>query len=175
MKKISRSYLILALALFALCGVVRAESWLEIIKSQNGFLFNGLGKGETFSFDVVGTTIKTRADGDRAFAKVDDVLIQVFKAKSAAKVKNNPLAAYKKSEMAYQQTIGMETSLSNHCVELSLPHEEWTSTITEKSRTVTLIFKLKKSILIIAVASEVSLPEDRFLEKVKSICSSYGA
>lgn len=164
--------LVLLIALLSCSAGLASGSWLQIIKSEKGFLFVGPQPEEKFSFDVVGSTIRTADDHGRIFAQVDETIVQVMLYPLAELPKGDPLAQHRKYETDYLKKAGASITPSHRCAKLALPHEEWVATMPGLSTTTFVTVRTRRSVLIVGVAREQSGSVVAANKKLDSICAS---
>lgn len=145
-----------AIAVLAATAFVAAagESWLQLDKSETGFLFRGIGEEAGYSFDVPGAAIRTAREGDRAFAEIDGVVLQVFKTARGKGDDAAALAAYRDSETAYLAGQGMKIADSDVCAAMTHPHREWRGTAPSGAVSWFLVLPLRRSLLVVAAAAD---------------------
>ena len=83
-----------------------SAAWLKLDRTQDGFLFTGAEDGEPFSFTVPGKEVRTTRDGDRAFAEIDGVLVQVLLAPAEVPGSASGLDAHASTEKRYLESLG---------------------------------------------------------------------
>lgn len=152
------------------------ESWLNIIKSEKGFLFVGPMEEKKFSFDIIGQSIRTTEDRGRVFAEIDGIIVQIMTYPTEDLPKGDALAQHKKYETDYQETtVGATVTSPNNCSMLVVPHREWTATLPGASTSQFLTVELQKSILVLVVAYNDPNQSAAAQLKFTSICSSLTA
>lgn len=164
--------------LIAVCSLVPAEalaSWLQLNKSQGGYLFEALSKEEPFSFDVPGQSVRTSGGNGRAFARIDDVVVQVMRAPLPTAVAGGALDAHMASEVAYLQEAGAAISESAVCSRLTVPHREWMATLANGSTSTYLTILLKSHVLVVVLARDSATDPGALTTKLSALCGSLRA
>lgn len=165
-------------AIFLGCAVAafcnEESAWLQLNKSSQGFLFEGITNGELFSFDLPGKTVKTAKDNGRAYAMIDGVAVQLFRADRPAPNVDSALKAYRKSETAYLERAGGVLTESTICSELKVPHEEWGASLRSMPKSIYLVISLKDHLLVAALAgSDETVSKSIIEEKLAALCASF--
>lgn len=168
--------LLLALALAQSAGLSAAEgdSWLQLTESESGFLFEGVETNGKFSFDVPGTSIQTAQDGDKALAKIDEVLVQVFRAEPPEDSDGSSLAKYAAAEAQYFESAGGKVSESTLCKSMRAEHQEWRAVLPNGAASIFFATRLGSRLLVVVVASDGALSE-RASGIMSAICGTFKA
>ena len=168
-----------SLFLIAMCAyvmpVLAADRWLDVVTSRTGYEFRGKSDNVAWTFDVPGRTIETTENRGRAFAHIDDVVVQVFTMRASQFAGENVLLGHRKYESDYLERMGAAVGPSNICALMAIPHQEW-EVVPPKGaqtamRSVYLTFVAKHQVVIIAVAGEAAA-EPEAKRKLRAICSS---
>jgi len=152
-----------------------SAAWLKLDRTQDGFLFTGAEDGEPFSFTVPGKEVRTTRDGDRAFAEIDGVLVQVLLAPAEVPGSASGLDAHASTEKRYLESLGAKVSRSSSCSHMALRHQEWSSEFAGRT-TYYLTVNTGRRILVVAVvAASTAIPPSSALETLGAVCSSLTA
>jgi hypothetical protein len=152
--------------------VASEENWLEIIKSENGFLFSGPGDNETFSFDVPGELIRTTEDSGRAFAAIDGAVVQVLRVPLSLFPGGDKLGEHEEYESKSLQASGVRVSPSAFCSKRSFPHREWRAELPGVSVSRYLTFPTKRSIIVVVVSANSESSAKVAKKQLEGICAS---
>ena len=145
------------------------ESWLEITKSESGFLFEGVAPEARFSVDIPGSRIKTAEDAGRAFADIDGVVFQFMKVPAQRDDPDKALKSHRREEEKFLREAGMTVGDSAKCQGLSMTHEEWEAVAPNGASSVFVTFATSASIVLIAVSAESGGEKVRD-EKLVAMC-----
>ena len=165
----------LLLTAFSLVPSDALANWLQLNKSQGGYLFEAISKEEPFSFDVPGQSVQTSGEDGRAFAKIDNVLVQVMRAPFPAEPGGDALADHMASEVAYLREAGAAISESAVCSQLSVPHREWVATLANGSASTYLTIRLKEHVLVVVLARDSATSIGAVNTKLTALCGSLRA
>lgn len=149
-----------------------SAAWLKMDRTEDGFLFTGAEDGEPFSFSVPGKEVRTIKDGDRAFAEIDGVLIQVVLVPAEEPESPSDLDAHASIEKRYLESLGAKVSSASSCSHMALRHHEWASEFAGRT-TYYLTTNAGRRILVVAVvAARKDIPSSSALETLGAVCSS---
>ena len=160
------------LLILTLASFPAAATWLKMDKSPNGFLFSGAEEGEPFSFNVPGSEVRTAKDGDRAFAEIDGVLLQIFLSPTARPGEAAGLASYAASEKMYLTSAGAAISESSVCSTLEKPYQEWSAQVAGNTSYYLTVNAGKRILVVVAVASKPGTPPSAAIKTLAAVCSS---
>ncbi len=149
-----------------------SADWLKIVKSQDGFLFSGGETGEPFTFDVPGKDIRTAEDGNRAFAEIDGVVVQLFLAATAEPGKSSGLAGYAASEKDYLTSAGATIAESSACSPLAVAHQEWSAAVAGNVSYYLVVNAGKHLLVVVTAAPAADTSPSPALKTLASVCSS---
>ena len=170
MKTLKRLIIYLSLSV---AGLVLAKGvWLNISKTECGYLFKGAAKYDTWSFDITGSTIQTFEDRGRAFANIDGIILQILRTPIAALPEGEPLEQHYLYETNHLEKLGVLIEESNRCSGLNIPHKEWRAVIPGKSNSTYLTIYANHYILSVVVATETDFPTEQAITKLESLCMS---
>ena len=160
------------LLLLALASAPASATWLKMDKSQDGFLFTGAEEGEPFSFNVPGNEVRTAKDGDRAFAEIDGVVLQIFLSPTDHPGEIAGLTHYATGEKKYLESAGATISESATCSMLEKPHQEWSAEIAGNKSYYLTVNAGKRILVVVAVASKPEMPASTVTNALVAVCSS---
>ena len=171
-----RVRIIQLLLLTLLCvPCVANAGWLQLNKSQTGFVFEGIAEGEPFSFDVPGDTYETYGEDGRAFVRIDDVLVQVMRLPISGNPGDDILGSHRASEVSYLQGVGAVVSDSAVCATLAIPHREWRATLSNGSTSTYLTLRTGDHVLVIVLAADAATTTRPVEAKLSALCGSLTA
>jgi hypothetical protein len=148
-------------------------SWLELEKSESGYLFRGVAKGEHFSFEVPGNSVQTADDNGRAFVRIDEFVVQVTRVPLPTVPEVEVLDAQRDGEVAYLKDAGATIDQSNICAKLRVPHREWIAIMPDGAISTYLSVRLKFHVLLVVLSHNKGVSGGD--TKQGSICSSFVA
>ena len=163
---------ILWLLILTLASFPASATWLKMDKSQDGFLFSGAEEGEPFSFNVPGNEVRTAKDGDRAFAEIDGVLLQIFLSPTDHPGDAAGLSRYAEGEKAYLTSAGASIFESTTCSSLEKPHQEWSAQVAGNTSHYLTVNAGKRILVVVAVASKAGTPPSAAINTLAAVCSS---
>ena len=149
-----------------------SAAWLKLDKSADGFLFQGAEDGEPFAFNVPGTSVRTAKDGNRAFAEIDGVLVQVMLVPVPPSAAADPAGGFMVSEQRYLESAGASIVPSSVCSGLHGPHGEWASSVGGHLTRYLATTAGKRLLVVTVVASNPNVPESAAADVFASVCSS---
>ena len=179
----------LAIAALISCScatLVRAgqegHPWLGIVKSTDGFLFEGrLGRTE-FSFDIPGDQIQVAQQeepDDPAMTAIDDLFFSVVPVSASEFAPTGPdtLASYRKYEQQYEQDNLGHVVLSDLevCEGASPQHVSWQLEVLDVEAPVQTFMAAMAGDYVIVVGSAFANGEEKkqMLSKFSSLCESF--
>ena len=94
--------------------------WLSIVKSTDGYLFEGRLERTEFSFDIPGDQIQVgqqEEPGDPATMAIDELFFSVVRVSTSDFAPTGPdtLAAYKEYEQQYERSKNEKRNVINFC------------------------------------------------------------
>ena len=152
-----------------------SAAWLKLDRTQDGFLFTGAEDGEPFSFTVPGKEVRTTKDGDRAFAEIDGVLVQVLLAPTEAPGSASGLHAHVSAEKEYLESLGAKVSRSSSCSHMTLRHQEWSSEFAGRTTYYLTVNAGSRILVVTVVAASTTIPPSSDLKTLGAVCSSLTA
>jgi hypothetical protein len=150
-------------------GTTAGETWLEVYRIGNGYLFRSEAPDDPWSFVVPAETMRTSDDNGRFFAQVDGTLLQMMRIAQSDFAGQAPLPAYRKHETDFLRGVGGTVLDSREC-DAGVPHEEWRMALKGKEMTVAS-FQTARSILVVSVSQAEPGATD-VLDKLHSVCDS---
>jgi acetaldehyde dehydrogenase (acetylating) len=160
----------------------KPEPWLAIVKSQDGFLFQGHVERTAFAFDIIGDQIQVAEQedpGDPARMVIDGVFFTVMRVQKSDFAAADPdvLVAYRKSEQQYEkeQFGRVELSELDLCKGASLKHESWGLKALDIAAPTQAYMAVDAGNYVIVVSSAFANDEEeaRMLGKFSSFCRSF--
>lgn len=164
-------------------GLTRAEEksgpWLNIVKSENGFLFKGHLEGAPYSFDIPGNQIKVAGDNTRPMTLIDNVFFQLVRVKkSDFPTKNTDvLDAHKSYEQKHQKENfeGITLRDNDFCKGSGLKHQYWVmeAPFSENLNQVFITVEVGNHVLMIGSAYKNEDQRKAVATKFESLCKSF--
>lgn len=164
------------------CAGQKADTWLNIVKSEDGYLFRGHLENTEFSFDIPGDQIhvaRQEESGDSAVTSIDDIFFAVMPVRKSEFPATGPdfLSSYRKSEQQYQKRHFGRASLSDLdvCKGATLRHESWElETLDLKAPAqVYMAVKAGNYVLVASSAFSNAGEKGKMLDKFSSFCKSF--
>lgn len=160
----------------------RPDPWLNIVKSEDGYLFKGhLGRA-SFSFDIPGDQIQILQQqdaGEPPSMAIDDIFFSVLPiAKSEfPSTSSDILVSYRKSEQLYEkkQFRGAVASNLDVCKGTTLRHESWELQIraAKAPAQVYAAFQVGDNVMLISSAFTNAKEKKALLDKFSVLCQSF--
>lgn len=160
----------------------KPEPWLTIVKSQDGFLFQGHVERTAFSFDIIGDEIQVAEQedpGDPARMAIDGVFFAMMYVSKSEIPALDPdiLAAYRESEQQYakDQLGRVEFSDLDLCKDASLKLESWGLNALDIQVPMQAYMAVDAGSDIIVVSSAFANDEEKtsMLSKFSGLCGSF--
>jgi hypothetical protein len=171
-----------ALVLCAAPTYVGADPWLSIVKSENGFLFQGHLDGTGFSFDIPGDQIMVAEQehpSDPARTPIDNIFFAVMPVRKSDFPSTSPdiLISYRKSEQQYQKEHFGQVVLSDLdvCRGATLRHESWMLKTLDLKAPAQVFMAVKAGNYVIVVSSAFANADEKeeMLSKFSGLCKSF--
>lgn len=179
----------LTIVAFVLCSCAtvawagrKHDPWLSIVKSTDGFLFEGRLERTEFSFDIPGDRIQVaeqREPGDPARMAIDDLFFSVVPVSTSEFAPTGPdtLASYREYEQQYEQDNFDHAVLSDLdvCEGASLRHVSWQLEALELKAPAQTFMAVAAGNYVIVVGSAFANDEEkkRMLSKFSALCESF--
>ena len=160
----------------------RHQPWLSIVKSTDGFLFEGRLKGTEFSFDIPGDQIQVAQQeepGDPATMAIDELFFSVVPVSTSEFPPTDPdtLTSYRKYEQQYERDNLGHVALSDVdlCEGASLQHVSWQLEPLDLKAPAQTFMAVVAGDYVIVVGSAFANDEERkrMLGKFSTVCESF--
>jgi hypothetical protein len=182
--KVKSSTVICALALCVglACAGQKPDPWLTILKSKDGFLFQGHLERTKFSFDIPGDEIKVAEQedpGDPARMSIDSIFFAVMPVRKSEfpSSSSDILISYRKSEQQYEKKNFGRVVLSDLdvCKGASLKHESWQLKTLDLKAPEQAYMVVKAGNYVIVISSAFANAEEKqeMLSKFSGFCKSF--
>lgn len=158
------------------------EPWLSIIKSTDGFLFEGRFERTEFSFDIPGDQIQVaqqEVPGDPAMMAIDNLFFSIDSVNISefALIGPDILSSYREYEQQYEQENLGNVVLSDLdvCEGASLQHESWQLEISDGEAPPQTFMAVIAGDRVIVVGSAFANDEEKkqMLSKFSGVCESF--
>jgi hypothetical protein len=156
--------------------------WLSIVKSTDGYLFEGRLERTEFSFDIPGDQIQVgqqEEPGDPATMAIDELFFSVVRVSTSDFAPTGPdtLAAYKEYEQQYERDNLGHVTLSDLdvCEGASLQHVSWQLEPLDVKAPAQTFMAVAAGDYVIVVGSAFENAEQKkaMLGKFSSLCESF--
>lgn len=160
----------------------KQHSWLDIVKSTDGFLFEGRLDRTEFSFDIPGDQIQVAQQeepGDPATMAIDNLFFSVVSVSTSEFAPTGPdtLGSYRKYEQQYERdNLGrVVVSDLDLCEGASLQHVSWQLEVLDVEAPVQTFMAVMVGDYVIVVGSAFANGEEkkRMLSKFSGLCESF--
>jgi hypothetical protein len=179
----------IVVGIFVFCGGIASagqqpDPWLNIVKSEHGFLFQGHLGRTAFSFDIPGDQIKVaeqKDPSDPARTSIDEIFFQVMPVKKSDFPSTNSdlLTSYRKSEQKYQKEHFGPVVLSelDVCKGSPLKHQSWQLGTLDLKAPAQVFMAVKAGDHVIVISSAFANAEEKegMLNKFSGFCKSFQA
>jgi hypothetical protein len=168
-------------AVFA-CAGQKPDPWLKIVKSKDGFLFQGHLERTGFSFDIPGDQIQVAEQedpSDPARTAIDEIFFAVMPVRNSEFPSSSPdvLTSYRKNEQKFQKENFGRVVLSDLdvCKGASLKHESWGLETLDLKAPAQVFMAVKAGNYVIVISSAYSNAEEKeeMLSKFSGFCKSF--
>lgn len=158
------------------------QPWLSIVKSTDGFLFEGRFEHTDFSFDIPGDQIQVAEQeepGDPALMAIDNLFFSVDSVSTSEFVPIGPdtLTSYREYEQQYEQDNLGQVVLSDLdvCEGTSLQHVSWQLEVLDGKAPPQTFMAVIAGDRVIVVGSAFANGEEKkhMLSKFSGICESF--
>jgi hypothetical protein len=155
------------------------EPWLNIVKSENGFLFKGHLDGAPYSFDIPGSDIKVAGDNNRPMVLIDNVFFQIVRVKNSdfSPKGAEVLDAHKAYEQKHLKDNfeGIKLKDVDVCKGSGLKHQYWTmeAPFSKTPNQVFVTIEVGNYVLMIGSAYKDEEQRKTMAGKFESLCKSF--
>ena len=179
----------LAIAAFISCACAtlawagrKDQPWLSIVKSRDGFLFQGHLDRTRFSFDIPGEQImvaEQEDSSDSARTPIDNIFFAVMPVRESDFPSTSPdvLTSYRNSEQQYQKEHFGRVVLSDLdvCKGAGVRHESWMLKTLDLDAPAQVYMAAKVGNNVLVISSAFANAEERkeMLSKFSGLCRSF--